>query len=65
MSGCMLMTVRMNETFKGLREESLKWQEAFERKDLKANFWETKVMVSSGITKDVLTKSACSVVSGS
>ena len=35
----------------------MKWKEAFESKDLKVNLGKTKVMVSSGITKDGMSKS--------
>ena len=49
--------VLMSETFVGLRNKFLKWQEAFESKGLKVNFGKTMVMVSSSITKDGLSKS--------
>ena len=49
--------VLMSETMEGLRDGFLKWKEAFESKDLKVNHGKTKVMVSSGITKDGMSKS--------
>ena len=49
--------VLLIETIKRLRNKFLKWKEALESKDLKANLWKTKVMVSSSITKDGLSKS--------
>ena len=40
----------------GLRDKFLKWNEGFESKGLKVNHGKTKVMVSSGITKDGISK---------
>ena len=54
MSYCTLMS----ETIEGLRDMFLRWKEAFERsKGLKVNLGRNKVMVSSGITNDGLSKS--------
>ena len=47
----------MSETIEELRYKFSKWKGAFERNELKVNLWKTKVMVSSGITKDGLSKS--------
>ena len=47
----------MSETIKGLRNNFFKWEETFERKHLVVNLGKTKVMVYSGITKDVMSKS--------
>ena len=44
--------VLMSETIEGLWDKYLKWKEAFESKGLKVKIGKTKVMVSSGITKD-------------
>ena len=41
----------------GLGDKFVKWKEAFESKGLKVNFGKTKVMVSSGISMDGLSKS--------
>ena len=49
--------VLMSETIKGLRNTSTKWKEAFWSKGYKVNLGKTKVMVSSGITKDGMSKS--------
>ena len=49
--------VLMSETIKGLWNKFLKWKEDFERKGLKVNLRITKVMVSSSITKDDMSKS--------
>ena len=49
--------VPMSETIKGLRNKFLKWKEAFESKGLKINLGKTKVMVSSSIKKDGMSKS--------
>ena len=49
--------VMMSETIKGLKDNFLKWRESFERKGLKVNLGKTKIMVSSGITHDGLSKS--------
>ena len=46
----------MSETIKGLKNELLKWKQSFESKGLKANFGETKVKVSSSITKYGMSK---------
>ena len=40
-----------------LRNKFMKWKEVFESKGLKVNLGKTKVMVSSGITKDGMSKS--------
>ena len=42
----------MSETIEGLVYMLLEWKEALEIKGLKVNLGKTKVMVSSGITKD-------------
>ena len=47
----------MNETIKLLMNKILIWKAAFENKDLKVDHGEIKVMVSSGITKDGISKS--------
>ena len=47
----------MNETIEGLRNKLLKWKEAFESKGLKVNLGQTRVMVSSSIPKDGMSKS--------
>ena len=49
--------VLMSESIDELRDALLKWKEAFENKGLKVNLGKTKVMVSSGITQDSLSKS--------
>ena len=49
--------VLVSEIIDGLLNKFLKWKEAFESKGLKVNLGKTKVMVSSGITKDGLSKS--------
>ena len=49
--------VLMSETIEGLSDRFIKWKEAFESKGLNVNLGKTKVMVSGGITKDVLSKS--------
>ena len=49
--------VLMSETIKVLWDKILRWKEAFERKGLKLTFEKTKVIVSSGITQDCLSKS--------
>ena len=49
--------VLMSETIEGLENKFLKWKEAFESKGLKANLGKTKVMVSSNVTKDGMSKS--------
>ena len=49
--------VLISETIEGLRNKFLKWKEAIESKGLKVNLGKTKVMVSSGIAKDGLSKS--------
>ena len=48
--------VLMSETIEGLRNKFLKWKEAFESKGLKVNLGKSKVMVSSGINQDSLSK---------
>ena len=47
----------MSETTDGLRDYFFKWKVAFESKGLKVKLGKTKVMVSSGITQDGLSKS--------
>ena len=47
----------MNETIEVLRNKFMKWKDVFESKGLKVNLWNTKVMVSSGITKGGMFKS--------
>ena len=47
----------MSETIEGFRNRFLKWKEAFESKGLKVNLGKTKVMISSGITQDGISKS--------
>ena len=47
----------MSETIKGVRNKFMKCKEAFESKGLKVNLGETKLMVSSSITKDGMSKS--------
>ena len=49
--------VLISETIEGHRDKLLKWKEAIESKDLKVNFGKNKVMVSSGITQNCLSKS--------
>ena len=49
--------VLVSETIEGLGNKFIKWKEAFESKGLKVNIGKTKVMVSSSITKDGLSKS--------
>ena len=49
--------VLMSETIDGLRDKFLKWKETFESKGLKVNLGKTKVMVSSSIAQDGLSKS--------
>ena len=49
--------VLMSETINGFRNNFLKWREVFESKCLKVILWNTKVMFSSDITKDGLSKS--------
>ena len=49
--------VLMSETIKGLRNNFIKWKEAFESKGLKVNLGKTMVMVSGNITKDGMHKS--------
>ena len=49
--------VLMSEIIDGLGKKLLKWKEALESKGLKVNLGKTKVMVSSGITNDGLSKS--------
>ena len=43
-------------TIEGLLNKFLKWKEAFESKDFKDNLGKVKVMVSSGITEDCMSK---------
>ena len=45
--------VLMNENIENLKENFLKWKEAFESKKLKVNFKKSKVMVS-GLKDEVL-----------
>ena len=49
--------VLMSETMEGLSNMLLKWKEAFESTGLKDNFGKSKLMVSSGIMQDGLSKS--------
>ena len=49
--------VLMSETIKGLKDKFSIWKEAFESKGLKVNLWKSKVMVSSDITQDGMSKS--------
>ena len=49
--------VLMSEAIKGLRIKFIKWKEAFESNGLKVSLGKTKVMVSGGIRKDVISKS--------
>ena len=46
----------MSETVEALRDKFLKWKEVFESKGLKVNPGRTKVMVSSRISQDGLSK---------
>ena len=48
--------VLMSETMQGLRDMFLKWNETLESKGLKVTFGKVKVMVSSGITQDSLSR---------
>ena len=47
----------MSEKIDGIKNKFLTWKEAFESNGLKVNLGETKVMVSSVITKHGLSKS--------
>ena len=47
----------LSKTIEGLRDKFLQSMKAFESKGLKVNLGKTKVMVTSGITKDGLSKS--------
>ena len=47
----------ISETIEGLRDKFLKWKKAFESNGLKVNLGKTKVIFSSGITQDSLSKS--------
>ena len=49
--------VLMSKTIVELRNNLIKFKEAFESKGLKVNLGKTKVMVSSGITMDGMSKS--------
>ena len=49
--------VLMSETIEGLWDNLIKWKEAFESNRLKVILFNTKVMVSGGITKDGTSKS--------
>ena len=49
--------VLMSEKIEGLRNRFIKWKEASECKVLKVHHGKNKVMVSSGITKDGMSKS--------
>ena len=49
--------VLMSETIEGLSNTFLRWKEAFENMCFDTYLWKTKVMVSSGITKDGMSKS--------
>ena len=44
--------ILMSETIEGHRNKFIKWKEALESKVLNVNLGNTKVMVSSGITKN-------------
>ena len=48
--------VLMGATIEGFCDKFLEWKEAFESKGLKVNLGKTKEMVSSGITKDGMSK---------
>ena len=48
--------VLMSETIQGLRDKFLKYKEAYESKGLKVNLGKTRIIVSSGITQDGLSK---------
>ena len=48
--------VLMSETIEAIGNKFIKWKEAFENKGLKVKLVKTKVMVSSGITQDGLSK---------
>ena len=47
----------MSDTIDGLSNKFIKWKETFESKGLKIILEKTKVMVSSGITKDDMSRS--------
>ena len=49
--------VLLSESIEGLKDKFLKWKESFESKGMKVSLGKTKVMVSSGITKDDMSKS--------
>ena len=49
--------VLMSETIEGLRNKFSKWKESSESKGLKVSLGKTKVVVSSGITQNGLSKS--------
>ena len=49
--------VLMSESMEALRNEFLRWKEAFESKSMKVNLRKIKVLASSGIVKDGLSKS--------
>ena len=53
---CVNDSVLMSETIKGLRNKFLKCKETFARKDIKSNYWKTKLLVNGDITKDRLSK---------
>ena len=46
----------MSDAIEGLRNKFLKWEKAFENKGLKVDLGKTKVMVSSGITYEGMSK---------
>ena len=46
----------MSETIKGLGNKSMEWKETFESKGLNVNLGKPTILVSSGITKDDLSK---------
>ena len=48
--------ILMSETIEGLIDKFIKWQESFESNGFKVNLGKTKTMVSSGITKDGMSK---------
>ena len=54
--------VLMSNTMEDLRDKFSIWTDAFESIGLKVSLWETKVMVSGGITKDGISKSIISAL---
>ena len=53
----MSYSMLLSEIIEGLRDNFIIWMEAFESNGLKVNLGKTKVMVSSSITQDGLSKS--------